>query len=219
MVHPGIRNNIHVNVRFIESFSPRSTLIWNLFQVEQVGITKIPAEDLKHLGEAISVLTSSSVVQKEKEELRVLKQDRQKLHRDSSLLQREVISNELPSTPSERHKFDETVDRLIEKLEREAENVEREVGDKLHLIHAREDGKIPLQELEHAIEHIKGHPDSLAIKAIVKHIDVDGDGFVSVQEVYRLVQELEDTQEIRVDKGDGTISFLAKQDKIPSTTK
>lgn len=188
-----------------------------MLQVERIGITKISAEDLKHLGEAISVLASSSVVQKEKEELRELKQDRQKYHQDFPSRQQQEISKELPSSSSDLHKFDKAVNRLIEKLEKEAEKVEKEVGDKLHLIHAREDGKIPLQELEHAIEHIKGHPDSTAIRAIVKHLDVDGDGFVSIQEVTRLVQELKDTQEIRVDKGDGTISFLAKHDKTSSS--
>jgi hypothetical protein len=170
----------------------------------------IPVAQLKQLEDAISVLSSPSAIQKEKEELKELKSESHLMSLGHEALDTSLAQ---PKEPKDVHKLREKVNEMIDELEEEANKIEKEVGDKLHLIHTREDGRMSLRDLEQAFERIKGHPDSDAIKIIVKQLDVDGDGFVSAQEVYRLVQDLEDTEGIHVQKDKGTISFLTKSKK------
>jgi Ca2+-binding EF-hand superfamily protein len=90
----------------------------------------------------------------------------------------------------EVHKLGKKMDELIQKLETEAEKTEKEIGDTAYLINKRQDGKISLQDLELAFEKVKRHLHEDTIKDIIKKLEFDAEGFVSLQEVYRVLQEL-----------------------------
>jgi LETM1 and EF-hand domain-containing protein 1, mitochondrial len=79
---------------------------------------------------------------------------------------------------------------MIQKIDKELEQYDSEVGSKLNLIQANESGQISVHDLEEALRIIKHTPgDNERIKKIVKKLDVDGDGLVFLDHISELVTE------------------------------
>lgn len=79
---------------------------------------------------------------------------------------------------------------MIQKIDKELEQYDSEVGSKLNLIQANESGQISVKDLEEALRIIKHTPgDNEKIQKIVKKLDVDADGLVFLDHISELCVE------------------------------
>jgi LETM1 and EF-hand domain-containing protein 1 len=89
-----------------------------------------------------------------------------------------------------QHRLGERLEKMIQKIDKELEQYDSEVGSKLNLIQANESGQISVHDLEEALRVIKHTPgDNERIKKIVKKLDVDGDGLVFLDHISELCTE------------------------------
>lgn len=88
------------------------------------------------------------------------------------------------------HRLGSRLERMIQKIDKELEQYDTEVGSKLNIIQANESGQISVNDLEEALRIIKHTPgDNERIKKIVKKLDVDGDGLVFLDHISELCTE------------------------------
>ena len=85
-------------------------------------------------------------------------------------------------------RLDSRLDKLVSKIEVELEAYDSEIGSKMNLIQPAADGKISVDALEEALKVIRDHPEDERIKKIVRRLDADGDGLVTMEEIRKLVE-------------------------------
>ncbi|CAG8489535.1 9974_t:CDS:2 [Diversispora eburnea] len=130
---------------------------------EDVRMTE---QQLQELRAALSILSSKSA-------------DIQEL-KDTGKAQESKLSNRLGSR----------LEKMIQKIDKELEQYDTEVGSKLNIIQANESGQISVNALEEALRIIKHTPgDNERIKKIVKKLDADGDGLVFLDHISELCTE------------------------------
>lgn len=138
-------------------------------------------EQLKELGEAMSILSTKSSVLKERRELRALMEE--------NLLAEEVplsfsfqhdLTNILQDPKSPSGALTKRIRTMLTKIDQQVEAYEARVGSSLQLISADAQGRISVQDLEKALAVIKHKPDDEVGPAVIKKLDVDKDGFVSL---------------------------------------
>ncbi|KAI9209226.1 LETM1-like protein-domain-containing protein [Polychytrium aggregatum] len=150
-----------------------------------VKVDEISTEQLQRLGDALKTMASDSALNDVKEELGMLKEEREEFKEDIEEL-KQVTQVEAPKATST---VGRQVDKMIASLEKELIKYDAEIGSKLNLVKPNEEGKISLEEIEEVLKVIKDYPNDDRVKHIVKELDVDGDGFVSIAEVLVLAQE------------------------------
>lgn len=69
---------------------------------------------------------------------------------------------------------------MLTKIDKQVEAYEGRVGSSLQLISADAQGRISVQDLEKALAVIKHKPDDEVGQAVIQKLDVDKDGFVSL---------------------------------------
>jgi LETM1 and EF-hand domain-containing protein 1 len=77
-------------------------------------------------------------------------------------------------------KLEALLDKIISKLEKEVDKVEKTVGTKLHVIDTDKDGVISTNELQQAAGLLKEKLSEEDIKTIITKIDLDHDGRISL---------------------------------------
>ncbi|KAJ1576505.1 hypothetical protein NDA12_006332 [Ustilago hordei] len=77
---------------------------------------------------------------------------------------------------------------MLEKIDNQLEEYDRDVGSRMHLIEASHTGKISVDDLEQALRLIKHKPEDEVIEKIVDKLDVDHDGLVPLDDVLELAQ-------------------------------
>ncbi|KAJ7273621.1 LETM1-like protein-domain-containing protein [Mycena haematopus] len=153
-----------------QSLLPDSEL---LPEVEEDN-ARMTTEQLKELGEAMSILSTKSSVLKERRELR-------------ALMEENLQAEEDPKSPSGA--LTKRIRTMLTKIDQQVEAYESRVGSSLQLISADAQGRISVQDLEKALAVIKHKPDDEVGSAVIKKLDVDKDGFVELEHVLGLVQE------------------------------
>ncbi|RHZ56713.1 hypothetical protein Glove_397g12 [Diversispora epigaea] len=150
---------------------------------EDVRMTE---QQLQELRAALSILSSKSAVLEEREALNEIKEDREEYKediqelKDTGKAQESKLSNRLGSR----------LEKMIQKIDKELEQYDTEVGSKLNIIQANESGQISVNALEEALRIIKHTPgDNERIKKIVKKLDADGDGLVFLDHISELCTE------------------------------
>ncbi len=83
------------------------------------------------------------------------------------------------------------LDKMLAKLDVQLETFDKQIGNRLNLIKANEEGMVTVEQLEEALKTIKNHPNDARIKEIVERLDPDHDGLVFVTEVLEYAKNLE----------------------------
>ncbi|KAI8616384.1 LETM1-like protein-domain-containing protein [Chytriomyces sp. MP71] len=148
---------------------------------------EISKDDLKKVGQAIKVMVSNSALDDMKAELEELKVEAKEYNEDIDEL-KQLTQKEPPKTVSA---VSSRVNKMIAKIEAEINKIDSEIGNSMNAIKADASGKLTVDELQSALNLIKDNLGDEHIKRIVKRLDSDGDGVVSIPEVLAFVSEVE----------------------------
>ncbi|KAG6818163.1 hypothetical protein H0H87_000068 [Tephrocybe sp. NHM501043] len=138
------------------------------------GNARMTTEQLKELGEALSILSAKSSVLKERNELR-------------SLMEENLLAEEDPKSPSGA--LTKRIRSMLTKIDGQLEEYDNRVGSSLQMISADPQGRISVQDLQKALDVIKHRPDDEVGQAVIQKLDVDQDGFVELEHVLGLAKE------------------------------
>ncbi|KAG6911484.1 hypothetical protein DXG01_014558 [Tephrocybe rancida] len=160
-----------LEVRTAQSLLPDSELVPGEVEDENARMT---TEQLKELGEALSILSAKSSVLKERNELR-------------SLMEENLSAEEDPKSPSGA--LTKRIRSMLTKIDGQLEEYDSRVGSSLQMISADAQGRISVQDLQKALDVIKHRPDDEVGQAVIQKLDVDKDGFVELEHVLGLAKE------------------------------
>ncbi|KAG5654508.1 hypothetical protein H0H81_001149 [Sphagnurus paluster] len=160
-----------LEARTAQSLLPDSELMPEKLEDENARMT---TEQLKELGEALSILSAKSSVLKERNELR-------------SLMEENLLAEEDPKSPSGA--LTKRIRTMLTKIDGQLEEYDSRVGSSLQMISADAQGRISVQDLEKALAVIKHKPDDEVGLAVIQKLDVDKDGFVELEHVLGLAKE------------------------------
>ncbi len=146
---------------------------------------EVSHQQMTQIAEAVKTLTSESPLKEVKEELSSLKVERKELIEDLAELSQVTQKEPVKGTSS----LGQQVDKMITLIEKEMERFDSEAGSKLNLVRPDAEGRLTLNDLESILKQIRDHPDDDRIKAIVKKLDKDGDGYVVLQEIIHLASD------------------------------
>ncbi|WFD27037.1 LETM1 domain-containing protein ylh47 [Malassezia nana] len=138
-----------------------------------VDDARMTQEQLSELGEALAILSAKSSVLRERKEL-------------SDLM------NELPPDDSNEDGSSKAkslyrrVRSMLQRIDKQLEEFDRDVGGRMHLIEASSTGKISVDDLEQALRMIRHRPDEEMLHKLVDKLDVDLDGLVPLNDVLEL---------------------------------
>lgn len=146
---------------------------------------RMTQEQLTELGEALSILSAKSSVLREREELSELM---------ASLPPAQEADGETPDgeTPVASGKVKALYKRIrsmLQRIDKQLEEYDRDVGGRMHLIQTSSTGKISADDLEQALRLIKHRPDEDELQKIVDKLDVDLDGLVPLDHVLELARD------------------------------
>ncbi|KAI9346753.1 LETM1-like protein-domain-containing protein [Zopfochytrium polystomum] len=162
----------------------------------------ISEAQFKELGEAIKIMASESAVANVKEQLSELKEEVKEYKEDVEELQQ---LTQKPAFKAARSVSDR-VNRMIEKIEAEIAQYEPASASAAGgggggagagegtaaaagaTIRPDSEGRLTVAELEHALQVLRDHPGDERITKIVKRLDTDGDGFVSLPEILAICE-------------------------------
>ncbi|THU99304.1 LETM1-domain-containing protein [Dendrothele bispora CBS 962.96] len=154
-----------------QSLLPDSELMPEKVEEDDARMT---TEQLKELGEALSILSARSSVLKERAELR-------------SLMEENLQAEEDPKSPSGA--LTKRIRSMLTKIDKQLEEYDSRVGNSLQMISADAQGRVSVQDLQKALAVIKHRPDDEVGHAVIQKLDVDKDGFVELEHVLELVKE------------------------------
>lgn len=78
---------------------------------------------------------------------------------------------------------------MLTKIDTQLEAYDARVGSSLQMISCDSQGRIPIADLQKALNVIKHKPDAEIADRVVEKLDVDKDGFVELEHVLGLVRE------------------------------
>ncbi|GBE82633.1 LETM1 domain-containing protein mdm28, mitochondrial [Sparassis crispa] len=154
----------------------RSLLPESEFEPEKLeeGDARMTTEQLKELAEALSVLSSTSSIKKERDELR-------------ALMEENLHAEEDPKSPSGA--LTKRIRTMLTKIDGQIWDYDARVGSSLQMISCDPQGRISVEDLEKALAVIKHKPDEEVGHRVIEKLDVDKDGFVELEHVLGLVRE------------------------------
>jgi LETM1 and EF-hand domain-containing protein 1 len=82
------------------------------------------------------------------------------------------------------------VEKMIKKIDAELKKYDSEIGSRLNLIRPDEEGRMSVSDLEEVLKVIRDNPGDERMKKIVKRLDSDGDGVISIPEVLAMIQDM-----------------------------
>ncbi|ORY42730.1 LETM1-domain-containing protein [Rhizoclosmatium globosum] len=146
----------------------------------------IPKEELKKVGEAIKVMVSNSALDDVKAKLVDLKVEQKEIAEDIEEL-KQVTNKESKAAAAVTSR----VEKMISKIEAEITKIDSEIGSKMNVIQPNAEGQLSVEEIHNALSMVKDNPGAERIQKIIKRLDSDGDGVVSIPEVMAFVNETE----------------------------
>ncbi|ETW85425.1 hypothetical protein HETIRDRAFT_443483 [Heterobasidion irregulare TC 32-1] len=165
------RSKREEEARMAESLLPDSELHPEKFEEEDARMT---TEQVKELGEALSILSAKSSVLKERDELRALMEENSQAEED-------------PGSPSAA--LVKRIRTMLTKIDTQLEEYDARVGNSLQMISLDQQGRIPVKDLETALAVIKHRPDEDVVQNVIEKLDVDKDGYVELEHVLGLARE------------------------------
>lgn len=160
--------------------------------------TRLTDEQLKELGDALSILSDKSScvrhrhrrtsdaisVVKERTELAALERENREYAEEAA---REAAEGEKPDPAADR--IAKRVRAMIERIDAQIADIDRDVGDRLNLVKIEQDGKISTRDVRKALTVIAHAPDMSVVDDIVAKLDVDKDGFVPMTDILSLASK------------------------------
>lgn len=143
---------------------------------------RMTKEQLGELAEALSILSAKSSIVKERDELKQLMEHNITSEEESKL--------HPEGTESPQTSLNKRIRSMIKKIDAQLETYDEKVGSSLNTIQCNQHGQISLADLKNAFQVIKHKPSDETIDAVVKKLDVDQDGFVVLDHVVELTQDI-----------------------------
>lgn len=78
---------------------------------------------------------------------------------------------------------------MLQKIDEQLEEYDRDVGSRMNIIEASPSGKISVDDLEQALRLIKHRPDEGILESLVDKLDVDNDGLVPLADLVELARQ------------------------------
>ncbi|KAI0691193.1 LETM1-like protein-domain-containing protein [Cytidiella melzeri] len=159
--------------RVAERLLPESELQPDSVEEPEID-ARMTTEQVKELGEALSILSAKSSVLKERQELR-------------ALMDENLQTDEDPQSPSGA--LTKRIRSMLTKIDKQLEAYDARVGSSLQMISCDPQGRIPIADLQKALTMIKHQPEEEIVPKITEKLDADKDGFVELEHVLGLVRE------------------------------
>ncbi|GMH07610.1 hypothetical protein Nepgr_009450 [Nepenthes gracilis] len=167
-------------------------------------------DQLCELSRALAVLASASSVSREREEFLRLVNKEIELY--NSMVDSEGIEGEGEAEKAYRaaREVSDTaetaaddkvssalisrVDAMLQKLEKEIDDVDAKIGDRWRLLDRDYDGKVTPEEVASAAMYLKDTLGKDGIQELISRLSKDRDGKILVEDIVRLGSEKEDTE-------------------------
>ncbi|KAK2635098.1 hypothetical protein Ddye_029890 [Dipteronia dyeriana] len=166
-------------------------------------------EQLCELSRALAVLASASSVSREREEfLRLVKKE---IELYNSMVDREGTEGEEEAKRAYRAAREETdddaekdvddkvssalinrVDAMLQKLEKEIDDVDAKIGDRWRLLDRDYDGKMTPEEVASAAMYLKDTLDKEGIQELIGNLSKDKEGKILVEDIVKLGSQTDD---------------------------
>ncbi|KAJ6720674.1 LEUCINE ZIPPER-EF-HAND CONTAINING TRANSMEMBRANE PROTEIN [Salix viminalis] len=174
-------------------------------------------EQLCDLSRALAVLASASSVSREREEfLRLVKKE---IDLYNNMVDKEGAEGEEEAKKAYKAAREESdhaaetdisdkvssalinrVDAMLQKLEKEIDDVDAKIGDKWRLLDRDYDGKVTPEEVASAAMYLKDHLGKEGIQELISNLSKDTEGKILVEDIVRLGSEMEDSDEVEKGK-------------------
>uniref|UniRef100_A0A6M2ETX5 EF-hand domain-containing protein n=1 Tax=Populus davidiana TaxID=266767 RepID=A0A6M2ETX5_9ROSI len=89
------------------------------------------------------------------------------------------------------------VDAMLQKLEKEIDDVDAKIGDRWRLLDRDYDGKVTPEEVASAAMYLKDHLGKEGIQELISNLSKDTEGKILVEDIVRLGSEMEDADEVK----------------------
>ncbi|GAA5848536.1 hypothetical protein JCM5353_004607 [Sporobolomyces roseus] len=139
---------------------------------EEVDV-RMTAEQVQELGSALEILSAKSSVIKERTELRRLIEENEKA---------EAEEGAQPNPLNKRLKS------LLSKIDKQLEEYDSSVGDRLNMFSTDQEGKIAAKDLKSALEVIRHSPSEEEIAVLLHKLDIDGDSWIPLDDIVSLAE-------------------------------
>ncbi|KAL9234847.1 hypothetical protein vseg_009669 [Gypsophila vaccaria] len=163
-------------------------------------------DQLCELSRALAVLASASSVSREREEfLRLVNKEiglynsmvedkegeveAEKAYRAA----KEVSEEDSDTTPVSSALIDR-VDAMLQKLEKEIDDVDAKIGDRWRLLDRDYDGKVTPEEVASAAAYLKDTLDKDGIQELISRLSKDRDGKILVEDIVKLAGQKENDE-------------------------
>lgn len=146
---------------------------------------RMTQEQLTELGEALSILSAKSSVLREREELSELMASLPPAQEADG----KTADDEAPVASGKVKALYKRIRSMLQRIDKQLEDYDRDVGSRMHLIQTSSTGKISADDLEQALRLIKHRPDEDELQKIVDKLDVDLDGLVPLDHVLELARD------------------------------
>ncbi|MFS7957316.1 putative EF-hand domain, letm1 ribosome-binding domain-containing protein [Helianthus anomalus] len=172
-------------------------------------------EQLSELSRALAVLASASSVSREREEFLRLVNKEIELY--NSMVEKEGTDGEEESKKAYRaartntdhsaemaigHKLSssliEKVDAMIQKLEKEIDDVDAKIGDRWRLLDRDYDGKVTPEEVASAAMYLKDTLGKEGLQELIDNLSKDRDGKINVEDIIKLGSQKDESEEGRI---------------------
>ncbi|KAK6156438.1 hypothetical protein DH2020_010686 [Rehmannia glutinosa] len=169
-------------------------------------------EQLCELSRALAVLASASSVSREREEfLRLVNKeiglyndmvekeatDGEEEARKAYRAAREVSDAAAESTAGDKvsAQLINRVDAMLQKLEKEIDDVDAKIGDRWRLLDRDYDGKVTPEEVASAAMYLKDTLDKEGIQELISKLSKDREGKILVEDIIKLANQAEDDED------------------------
>ncbi|KAH9746984.1 Leucine zipper-EF-hand-containing transmembrane protein 1 [Citrus sinensis] len=160
-------------------------------------------EQLCELSRALAVLASASSVSREREEFLRLVNKEIELY--NSMVEKDGKVGEEEAKKAYRaareetdqdagEDVDEKVDAMLQKLEKEIDDVDAKIGDRWRLLDRDYDGKVTAEEVASAAMYLKDTLDKEGIQELIANLSKDREGKILVEDIVKLASQTEDTE-------------------------
>ncbi|KAL1803162.1 hypothetical protein ACET3Z_031809 [Daucus carota] len=169
-------------------------------------------EQLSELSRALAVLASASSVSREREEfLRLVNKEIELYNR---MVEKEGTETEEAAKKAYRAAREESndteektvdakvssalinrVDAMLQKLEKEIDDVDAKIGDRWRLLDRDYDGIVSPEELASAAMYLKDTLDKEGIQELISNLSKDADGKIRVEDILKLASQSKEEDE------------------------
>ncbi|KAH6812638.1 LETM1-like protein [Perilla frutescens var. frutescens] len=168
-------------------------------------------EQLCELSRALAVLASASSVSREREEFLSLVKKEIDLY--NHMVEKEAIDGEEAAKKAYQAAREESdhaaeeaagnkvssalinrVDAMLQKLEKEIDDVDAKIGDRWRLLDRDYDGKVTPEEVASAATYLKDTLDKEGIQELIGKLSKDKDGKILVEDIVKLANQSEDAE-------------------------